>query len=358
MPARIHNFSAGPAALPLDVLEEVRDELLSFRDAGASIMEISHRSPQYTAVADSARASLKRLLGLGDDWHVLFLQGGASLQFYQVPLNLLPDGGRAAYLDTGEWAHKALAEARHVGEAYAAASSATTGYDHIPDRALWTLRPDTAYLHYTSNNTIYGTQFHATPDVDIPLVCDASSDFLSRPIDLDAHGLVYAGAQKNLGPAGVTLVLVRDDMLERSRGNLPTMLAYATHAAKLFHTPPAFTVYVVEKVLRWIERNGGLSGMEQLAADKAGALYHAIDRTDFYRGHARTADRSRMNVTFRTPSEQLDAAFAKQATAEGLHGLAGYRTVGGIRASIYNAVPRTSVDALVSFMAEFERTHG
>ncbi len=360
---RLHNFSAGPGALPTEVMEEVRDELPAYPGLGASIVEVSHRSAAYTEIHENAVAAMKRLLGLGDDWHVLFLQGGASLQFHQVPLNFLPEGGTADYLNTGEWSKKAIKEAQIVARTRGAtinvaASSEDAQFAYIPERAAWRLSPDAAYLHFTSNNTIYGTEFDADPEVDVPLVCDASSDFLSRPIRTERYGLIYAGAQKNIGPAGAAAVLLRDDFFQRRHGGLPTMLDYGTHTAKLFNTPPVFAVYIIEKVLRWIERNGGLEAMAARNDEKARLLYGAIDATDFYRGTARKDSRSRMNVTFRLPSEALEAKFVQEAKGEGLLALKGYRTVGGIRASIYNAVSLESVQALVDFMRRFEQANG
>lgn len=356
--ARLFNFSAGPGTLPESVMLEVRDELPVYDGAGASIMEISHRSPEYTAIAEAARAHLRALLGLSDDWHILFLQGGASLQFHQVPLNFLPATGSADYLVTGAWAKKALAEARFLGTAREAASSADRNFAAIPDPSTWDLDPNAAYLHFTSNNTIFGTQFATEPAVDMPLVCDASSDFLSRPLDLDRYGLIYAGAQKNIGPAGVTVVLVREAFLQRRNQPLPTLLDYGTHTAKLFHTPPVFAVYVVEKVLRWLVDLGGLPAIQARNEAKAARLYGRIDAGDFYRGTADVASRSKMNVTFRLSSEDLEKRFVAEAKAEGLLALKGHRSVGGIRASIYNACPPEAVDALVSFMDAFEEKYG
>jgi phosphoserine aminotransferase len=357
MTTRTPNFSAGPAVLPLDVLEEAHAEWFAYRDAGASILEISHRSPSYTEVAADARASLARLLGLDDAWHVLFLQGGASQQFYQVPLNLLPPRGYAGYVNTGVWSSKAIDEARRLGEHYLVATAEPHGFDRvIPDDA-WDVRPGSAYVHFTSNNTIYGTQYASDPrTAGVPLVCDMSSDFLSRPIALDRYGLIYAGAQKNLGPAGVCLVLVHDDMLRRRNDDLPTLLDYGTHAAKLFHTPPVFAVWLVEKVLRWIERQGGLAAMAARNHAQARRVYDAIDSHDLYRGHADAASRSRMNVTFHLADPALEPRFLDEAAAAGLNGLKGHRSVGGLRASIYNATPDASIDALVEFLAEFART--
>ena len=360
---RQHNFSAGPGALPTEVLEEVRSELPVYPGVGASVMEISHRSPAYSEVHERAVSRMKALLGMGDDWHVLFLQGGASMQFHQVPLNFLPDGGSADYLDTGTWSAKAITEAEIVGAGRNAgprtvASSRADDYTYIPDRDAWDLDPEAAYLHFTSNNTIFGTQFAEEPEADVPLVCDASSDFLSRPLDVDRYGLIYAGAQKNIGPAGVTAVLVRDDFLARRHADLPTMLDYGTHAAKIFNTPPVFAVYLVDKVLGWIEANGGLDGMVERNRGKADALYGALDASDFYTPTVRRDSRSQMNVCFRLPSEDLEARFIAEGKDEGLLALKGHRSVGGVRASIYNAVAPESVDALVDFMGRFESANG
>ena len=360
---RQHNFSAGPGSLPLEVIEEVQNELPVYPGVGASIMEISHRSPAYSEVRERAGARIKSLLGMGDDWHVLFLQGGASMQFHQVALNFLPPNGSADYLDTGTWSTKAIREAEIVGRTRGAspnvvASGEDVDYTAIPDRSSWRLGDDAAYLHYTSNNTIYGTQFAHEPDVDVPLVCDASSDFLSRPLDVDRYGLIYAGAQKNIGPAGVTAVLVRDGFLETRQPDLPTMLDYGTHAAKLFNTPPVFAVYIVDKVLGWIERNGGLEGMVARNAAKSDRLYGALDASSFYRPTVAPDSRSAMNVCFRLPSEDLDATFIQQAKSAGLLALKGHRSTGGVRASIYNALSMDDVDALVQFMEAFEAREG
>ncbi len=355
---RQHNFSAGPATLPEEVLLEVKNELPVYDGVGASVMEISHRSPAYSDIADEAKQRIKRLLGLGDNWHVLFLQGGASMQFYQVPLNFLSPGNSADYLITGRWSVKAHQEAQYVGDARVAASSEDRNFSYIPDPSTWNLDPDAAYLHFTSNNTVAGTQFMQEPDAEVPLVCDASSDFLSRPIDTNRYGLVYAGAQKNLGPAGVTVVLVQDDFLQTRAGSLPTMLDYGTHTAKLFNTPPVFAVYVVGKVLKWLEELGGLSGIQRINERKAAKLYERIDRTDFYRGAVEKESRSRMNVTYRLPSEDLEKTFVEEAKTHGLLALKGHRSVGGVRASIYNACPEAAVEALVSFMDDFEDRNG
>ena len=358
MSARLHNFSAGPGVLPLSVLEAVKNELPVYRDTGASIMEISHRSAAYTAVAESAVTRLRRLLGLSEDWHVLFLQGGASLQFYQLPLNFLRAGGSAAYINTGEWSQKAIEQAAQLGNAVVAGTSEGSGFNHIPAVDSWTKVQDASYTHITTNNTIYGTQFQEDPVVGGALAADMSSDFLSRPVDVDKYSFIYAGAQKNLGPAGVTVVLVRDGFLKQRNANLPTMLDYGTHASKLYNTPPVFAVYVVEKVLAWIEEKGDLSAMAEHNRRKAAIIYDRIDASDFYRGVSVPADRSTMNITFRLASEDLEAAFVAKAKSEGLVSLKGHRSTGGIRASTYNACPMESARALGDFMAEFERTAG
>ncbi len=321
-------------------------------------MEISHRSPEYIEIEASARKRIANLLGLKEDWHILFLGGGASMQFHQVPLNFLPPDGQAAYLLTGAWAKKAHAEACKIGHGRIAASSAESAFTYIPDPISWELDSQDSYLHYTSNNTIYGTQFHDVPRVNCPLVCDASSDFLSYPLELDRYGLIYAGAQKNIGPAGVTVVLVRDGFLKSRNTELPTMLDYGTHAAKCFNTPPVFAVYMVEKVLEWLENLGGIPGIQQVNRKKSTLLYDAIDSSGFYRGTAEKASRSQMNITFRLIQEELEPVFIEQAAEHGLVALKGHRSVGGIRASIYNACPLESVKVLVDFMRDFEKKNG
>lgn len=357
-PSRLHNFAAGPGTLPEAVLLEVRDELPVYKNIGASIMEISHRSPEYTAIAEEARQLLKVLLGLNDEWHVLFLQGGASMQFHQLALNFLPKEGIADYLITGSWAKKAYKEGTILGNVNIVATSEDQNFSYIPDPDTWQLNPSAAYLHYTSNNTIFGTQYHFEPDADVPLVCDASSDFLSHPIDLERYGLIYAGAQKNVGPAGVVVALIKDSFLQSRNKALPTMLDYGTHTTKLFNTPPVFAVYVVGKVLRWLKGLGGIPGIQEINDQKSKTLYDRIDRNDFYRGTAAVDSRSKMNVTFRLSSEDLEKQFVKEASAAGLLALKGHRSVGGIRASIYNACTIDAVVALVSFMDDFEDKNG
>ncbi len=355
---RLHNFSAGPGTLPLAVMQELRDELPVYRQAGASVMEISHRSPEYTEIAAQARTHMRTLLGLDDAWHILFLQGGASMQFHQVPLNFLPMDGSADYVNTGTWSKKAIKEAQLIGGVNVVASSADRNFNYIPSPSTWSCSEDAAYLHYTSNNTIFGTQFHEEPEANVPLVCDASSDFLSRPLELARYGLIYAGAQKNIGPAGTTVVLIHDDFLATRKAELPTLLDYGTHTAKLFHTPPVFAVYIVEKVLRWLLGQGGIAGIQDVNMRKATLLYERIDRTDFYQGTVMPDARSLMNVTFRLNNTDLEATFIEEAAQAGLVALKGHRSVGGMRASIYNACPLASVQALVAFMDDFEARMG
>ena len=358
---RIHNFSAGPAVLPVEVLEQVQRDLLSLPGVGMSVLEISHRSAAFDEIIEGCERDLRTLAGIPSNYHVLFLQGGASLQFSMVPMNLLPPGGSADYVVTGVWAQKAVKEAKRVGGVKIAASTEAENFARVPSQAELTLDPSASYVHFTTNNTIYGTEFHYTPAAgDVPLVADASSDIFSRPIDVPRYGLIYAGAQKNLAPAGVTLVIVREDLLERTPATLPTMLQYAVHAENksMYNTPPVFAIYVMRLVVAWVLKQGGLQGVERVNVRKAEKLYAEIDRTGFYRGHAQKDSRSRMNVTFRLPSEELEKKFVKESTAAGLDGLKGHRSVGGLRASIYNAFPEAGVDALVQFMQEFERRNG
>lgn len=359
---RVYNFNPGPATLPLTVLEEVQRDLLALPGEGTSVLEISHRGPRFAAILEEAEENLRRLLGLGDEHQVLFLPGGATLQFSMVPMGLLGEGGSADYLLTGSWGNKALQEAEKVGAVRRAWDGAGEGYVRVPATGELDLSPHAAYLHYTSNETIEGVQFPEPPAAgEVPLVCDASSDFLSRPLDVSRHGLVYAGAQKNLGPAGVTVVLLRRDLLERLPQGLPSMLDYRLHAAKrsTLNTPPVFPIYVVMLVSRWLLAQGGLDETARRNEEKSRLLYRAIDDSGgFYRGHARPDSRSRMNVTWRLPDPELETRFLAQAAARGLAGLKGHRSVGGIRASIYNAMPRSGVEALAAFMDDFRRTGG
>ena len=361
MKGRIHNFNAGPAALPLSVLEEIQTGFLNFKGSGMSIAEVSHRSKWFDEVIDDAVERVRRLLKIDDHFHVLFLQGGASLQFCMIPMNLLPEGRSADYVNTGTWATKAIKEAGIQGkEVKVVASSEDKNFSYIPKEISFS--PGAAYAHITSNNTIKGTQWASFPDTGgVPLVCDMSSDIMSKPFDPSPFGLIYAGAQKNLGPAGATLVIIREDMLERVPKSLPTMLKYTTFVEKnsMYNTPPCFAVYTIQLVLKWLEDTiGGLETMEKANREKADLLYRTIDESDYYRGTAETESRSLMNVTFRLPSEDLEKQFVQQAQEHGLGGLKGHRSVGGCRASIYNATTQEAIRALIGFMEEFARKNG
>ena len=358
---RIHNFSAGPAVLPVAVLEEAQRNLISLPGVGMSVMEISHRSSTFEDLLNGAIEDIRALANVPSNYRILMLQGGASLQFSMVPMNLLTAGAAADYIDTGSWSDKAIKEAKKVGKVNVAATTKADGYARIPAQSELKLSSDAAYVHITSNNTIEGTQWATLPDVGgIPLVADTSSDMFSRPIDVSGFGLIYAGAQKNLGPSGVTLVIVREDLLARSADALPTMLNYKVHADNnsLYNTPNTFGIYILGLTMKWVRSLGGLSGIAAVNQRKAAKLYAEIDRTGFYRGTAQKDSRSLMNVTFRLATEDLEKAFVKESTAAGLDGLKGHRSVGGMRASIYNAFPEEGVDALVEFMREFERKRG
>jgi len=361
MGKRIHNFNAGPAALPLPVLVEMQSELLDYKGSGMSILEVSHRSKWFDDVINEAVERTRRLLGLGDAFDVLFIQGGASLQFCMIPMNLSVEGKPVAYLNTGTWSTKAIKEAEIQGkDVRVIASSEDRGFSYIPKD--FTVDPDAAYLHFTSNNTIKGTQWARFPDAgDVPLVCDMSSDIMSRPFDVRPFGLIYAGAQKNIGPSGTALVIIRKDMLERTPDHLPTMLKYTTFSGKnsMFNTPSCLVIYTVNLVLKWLEETiGGLEKMEQINREKGSILYDFIDASSFYKGTADVDSRSLMNVTFRLPNEDLEKKFVAEALEQGLGGLKGHRSVGGCRASIYNATGVEAVKDLVSFMTEFERKEG
>ncbi len=359
--SRAHNFNAGPAVLPLEVLEIAQKELIDFNGTGMSIMEHSHRGKAYDAVHAEAVANMGKLLGVTDDYQVLFLQGGASLQFSQVPLNLLGAGQTADYVNSGEWAGKAIKEAKKVGPVNIVADTSKEIPTNMPDYAALKYTPGAAYVHVTSNETIAGTQIQKFPLTAAPLVCDMSSDILSRVFDLKQFGLIYAGAQKNLGPSGVTLVVIRKDLLERAPLTLPTMLQYRTQAKEnsLYNTPPTFGIYILMLVSRWLLAKGGAAGMEKLNREKAGKIYAAIDSSGgYYRGSAVQAFRSIMNITWRLPSEALEEKFLKEATALKMSGLKGHRSVGGCRASVYNACPMASIDALVAFMKDFQAKNG
>ncbi len=362
-PKRVFNFNPGPAALPLPVLEQAQAEMLDFRGTGMSVMEISHRSKEFEALIKEAEADLRELLQVPADYKVLFLQGGATLQFAMAPMNLRPNGSSADYLLTGSWGKKAFKEAQKLGATRLAVSAEASNFDHVPSPSELALDPKAAYLHFTSNETIQGVEFfeEPTPPAGVPLVCDASSDFLSRPLDISKYGLLYAGAQKNVGPAGVVIVIIRSDLLERTPANLPSMLNYKELAAEnsLLNTPPCWNVYIVSLVLKWLKAQGGLTEIEKRNRAKADLLYKIIDESDgFYRGHARLDSRSVMNVTFRLPSETLEEQFVAEAKKNDLIGLKGHRSVGGIRASIYNAVTLEAVESLAQFMKEFQRKNG
>src|SRR5437762_11247396 len=361
MTQRIYNFSAGPAVLPLDVLEEAQRNLIALPGVGMSVLEISHRSKAFDEIIQGCETDIRKLAGIPDNYHVLFLQGGASLQFSMVPINLLPAGGKADYISTGSWSKKAVKEAQRIGQVNIAASTESDNFTRVPRQDELKLDPDAAYVHITTNETIHGVEWKYDPEVgDVPLVADASSDIFGRPINVRKYALIYAGAQKNLAPAGVTLVFIRDDMLARSPQGMHTMLDYNTHAKNksLYNTPPVFTIYVMRLVMKWLLEQGGLEATERRNEEKAKLIYDAIDASGFYRGHAEAGSRSLMNVTFRLPSEDLEKQFVGEATTAGLDGLKGHRSVGGIRASIYNAFPKEGVEVLVAFMKEFERTHG
>jgi phosphoserine aminotransferase len=361
MPERIFNFSAGPAILPEAVLLEAQRDLVALPGVGMSVLEISHRSKTFEAILANTEADLRRLGGVPANYKVLFLQGGASLQFSMVPLNLLTPGATADYIVTGGWSQKAVKEAQRVGAVHIAGSTEGENFARIPRQDELQLTADAAYVHFTTNNTLFGTEWASEPAVgDVPLVADTSSDMFSRPIDVAKYGLLYAGAQKNLGPSGVTLVIVREDLLARSSKTLHTMLNYAVHAenGSMYNTPPCFGIYLMGLVMKWALALGGLTAISAANDRKAAALYAEIDRTGFYRGTAAADSRSRMNITFRLPSEELDGKFVKESTAAGLDGLKGHRSVGGMRASIYNAFPEAGVTALVDFMREFERKNG
>ncbi len=358
----IYNFNAGPAILPREVLEEVQSELLDYRGTGLSIMEMSHRQKEYEAINAEAEQLVKELLKVPAGYRVLFLQGGASLQFAMAPMNFLPPDRTADYILTGVWSDKAIEEANKIGRTYVAASTKDEKYRRVPGQDEIRLSDDPVYVHLTSNNTIFGTQWRTLPSFDdVPLVADMSSDIMSRPIDVRPFGLIYAGVQKNMGPAGATMVLLREEWLGKAPDSVPTILRYDTHAKNnsLYNTPAVFAVYVSSLVLRWLRNQGGLVAIGRRNEAKAALIYDAIDASEgFYRGHAEPGSRSLMNVTFRLPSEDLEKAFIGAATRQGFVGLAGHRSVGGIRASIYNAMGIDGCTALAEFMREFVRTNG
>ena len=359
---RIFNFSAGPAVLPEPVLRKAQEAIWNVTGSGIGIMEHSHRGKVFDKIRDEAEQDCRDLAGISDAYEVLFLQGGASLQFSMMPMNLLPADRAGDYLLTGVWAQKAVKEAKILGcKVHLAATGEATNFDRIPAASEIKYSASPAYVHLTTNNTIYGTQWRSEPPVPagVPLVADTSSDMYSRPIDINKYGLIYAGAQKNLGPSGLVLVIIRKDLVEAGPKTLPTMLQYRTHAAEksLYNTPPTFAIYVMGQVFKWIRQEGGLEGMAERNESKAKLLYDYIDQSDFFRGTAQKDSRSLMNVCFRAPTEELEAKFISEATKRGLDGLKGHRNAGGMRASIYNACPRAAIESLVAFMKEFERAN-
>ncbi|MCE1189050.1 MAG: 3-phosphoserine/phosphohydroxythreonine transaminase [Ignavibacteria bacterium] len=362
MEKRIYNFSAGPAVLPEPVLLEAQEHLMSLPGAGMSILEISHRSKRYDEIHADAKKRFKELLGINDNYEVLFLQGGASLQFSMVPLNLMPPVNKADYIVTGTWSKKAVKEAKRVGTPNIAASTESENFARIPKQEELKLDPEAAYVHMTSNNTIYGTEWFTEPEVgNVPLICDASSDILSRKLDVNKYAMIYAGAQKNMGPAGVTVVVIRKDLLERSSDSLHTMLNYKIHAENdsMYNTCNTFGIYIIGLVCKWLQSIGGLDAMYKMNVEKAKLLYDCFDTSDgYFRGHAQADSRSLMNVTIRLPNEELEKKLIGEATKAGFDGLKGHRSVGGLRASIYNAFPKQGVVDLVAFLNDFRKNNG
>jgi phosphoserine aminotransferase len=358
---RIHNFSAGPAALPESVLRKAQEAIWNVAGSGIGIMEHSHRGKVFDRIIADAEQACRSLADIPDNYRVLFLQGGASLQFAMVPMNLLRPDRTADYLVTGVWSQKAVKEAKPIGKVHIAASTESSNFDRIPQASDIRYSSNPVYVHLTTNNTIFGTQWRTEPTVPagVPLIADTSSDMYSRPIDVRKYGLIYAGAQKNLGPSGVVLLIIRDDLIEAGAKDLPTMLQYRTHSAEnsLYNTPPTFGIYFMGEVFKWIQSQGGLSAMAEYNESKARLLYDYLDSSEFFRGTAQPDSRSLMNVCFRAPTEELEAKFISEATKRGLDGLKGHRSVGGMRASIYNACPRQAVEDLVKFMKEFERSN-
>lgn len=361
MEKRIYNLSAGPAILPEEVLLEAQKDLYSYKGSGMSVMEMSHRGKIFDGIIKDADADLRKLLGISDDYSILFLQGGATLQFSMVPLNLMPPQNKADYIVTGAWAEKAAKEAKRVGAVNIAATTKSDNYSRIPKQGEMKLDPEASYVHFTSNNTIFGTQFRTEPETgNVPLVCDASSDFLHKKIDMNKYSLIYAGAQKNIGPSGVTVVVIKKDLLTRSSDSLHTYMNYKIHADNetMYNTPTTFGIYIAGLVFKWLLNMGGLDEMYKRNLDKAKVLYDAIDGSDgYYKGTTALEDRSLMNVTYRLPNEPLEEKFIKEASAKGFSGLKGHRSAGGIRASIYNAFPKAGVEALAEFMSEFKKNN-
>ena len=358
---RIFNFSAGPAVLPETVLQQARDEMLDWQGSGMSVMEMSHRGKEFITIAETAEADLRELLVIPSSYKVLFLQGGATAQFAMVPMNLLSGKTKADDIHTGEWAKKAIGEAKKFCDVNVAASSEDKKFTYAPKQASWRLSSDAAYVHYTGNETIGGVEFQWVPQTgSVPLVCDLSSSLMSRPVDVSQFGLIYAGAQKNIGPAGLTIVIVREDLVGNAPATTPSMLDYKIHAdnGSMYNTPPTYAIYMAGLVFQWLKRNGGLKQMEKINIAKANAIYDVLDASGFYRSPVAKDDRSRMNIPFTLADERLDEPFLKAARQRGLIQLKGHRSVGGMRASVYNAMPIEGVHTLVEFMRDFERKHG
>ena len=356
--SRVFNFSAGPAMLPEDVLKKAQQEMLDWHGSGMSVMEMSHRGKDYMSIAAKAEADLRELMNIPANYKVLFLQGGASSQFAAVPINLMGSKRKADYVLTGQWGEKAIAEASRFGEVNVVASSKDSNFTSVPPQSSWQLSDDAAYLHYTPNETIVGVEFPFMPEVDVPIVADMSSTILSTEIDVSKFGIIYAGAQKNIGPAGLTIVIVREDLIGNPMEGMPVMMDYKIHAdnESMYNTPATYGWYLAGLVFEWLKDNGGIAAMEAVNRRKAGKLYAAIDASDFYSNPVDIECRSLMNVPFILADSALDDSFLKQAAAAGLHTLKGHRSVGGMRASIYNAMPEAGVDALIEFMQQFEKT--
>ncbi len=359
--ARVFNFSAGPAALPEEVLKQAAEEMLDWHGSGQSVMEMSHRGKEFVSIAEQAEADLRELLAVPSNYKVLFLQGGATAQFEMVPINLLRGKQRADYINTGEWSKKAIKEAKFFCQVNVAASAEDRNFTYVPAQADWKLDKDAAYVHICSNETIGGVEYHWLPDTgEVPLVADMSSDILSRPVDVSRFGVIYAGAQKNIGPAGLAIVIVREDLIGKATPTPPTMMDYKVHAdnGSMYNTPPTYGIYIAGLVFQWLKRNGGLAAMERRNVEKAQLLYDYLDGTMFYRNPVRKEDRSRMNVPFTLANAELDESFLKGAKERGMVQLKGHRSVGGMRASIYNAMPVEGVRTLVNYMRDFEAKHG
>lgn len=354
---KVYNFSAGPAMLPEDVMKIAQSEFCNYADSGSGIMELSHRGPQFSTVIEQAESNIRELMNISDEYAVCFIQGGASMQFAMIPMNLMDEC--ADYADTGTWANKAAKEATGCGKVNIIASSKESNYDHIPVIRHWKPTKNASYLHLTSNNTVAGTQYHSFPPASktAPIIADMSSDIMSRVINVNDFGMIYAGAQKNIGPSGMALVIIRKDLAERVSSTVPTMLQYKTYIEKqsMFNTPPTFAIYMVKLVTDWFKAQGGIGAIEDINDMKSECLYELLDSSDFYSSPVKGGSRSKMNIVFRMPNEDLETKFVKEAAAQGMNGLKGHRSVGGIRASIYNAMPLAGVETLVDFMLAFEK---